>query len=259
MRKYVIMGVPGSGKSSQASWLARDLDLVHISVGDIFRWNVEQHTKMGADVRRIMAAGELVGDDLAEKVTAQRLADHDWNYGFIIDGFPRNARQAEFFLEGYDIDAVIHLDLPDSEVRRRVLARRLCSGCGMDYNLIEGRPREEGKCDVCGGTLVTREDDTEEALVNPAAGLPREDRPGARHLRAQGVRPAHRRHQGQGRGPEGDPGGARAARVHAGARRPAVSPVPPVPRTPGRRTPGRPDAACGSPPQGAGAKAPCGS
>ena len=86
MRKYVIMGVPGSGKSPQASWLARDLDLVHISVGDIFRWNVQQHTKMGADVRRIMAAGELVGDDLAEKVTAQRLADHDWNYGFIIDG-----------------------------------------------------------------------------------------------------------------------------------------------------------------------------
>ncbi len=102
MRKYVIMGVPGSGKSLQASWLARDLDLVHISVGDIFRWNVQQHTKMGADVRRIMAAGELVGDDLAEKVTAQRLADHDWNYGFIIDGFPRNARQAEFFLESYD-------------------------------------------------------------------------------------------------------------------------------------------------------------
>jgi adenylate kinase len=151
MRKYVIMGVPGSGKSSQASWLARDLDLVHISVGDIFRWNVQQHTKMGADVRRIMAAGEL--------------AEHDWNYGFIIDGFPRNARQAEFFLESYDIDAVIHVDLPDAEVRRRVLARRLCSGCGMDYNLIEGRPRVEGKCDVCGGTLVTREDDTEEALV----------------------------------------------------------------------------------------------
>ena len=165
MRKYVIMGVPGSGKSSQASWLAGDLDLVHISVGDIFRWNVQQHTKMGAQVRRIMAAGELVGDDMAERVTAERLGEHDWNYGFIIDGFPRNARQAEFFLESYDIDAVIHLDLPDAEVRRRVLARRLCSGCGMDYNLIEGRPREEGKCDVCGGDLVTREDDSEEALV----------------------------------------------------------------------------------------------
>jgi len=165
MRKYVILGVPGSGKSSQGALLAADLDLVHISVGDIFRWNVQQHTKMGAQVRRIMAGGELVGDDLAEAVTAERLAQHDWNYGFVIDGFPRNARQAEFFLESYDIDSVIHLDMPDSEVRRRVLARRLCTGCGMDYNLIQGRPKQDGICDVCGGTLVTREDDTEEALV----------------------------------------------------------------------------------------------
>jgi len=125
MRKYVIIGVPGSGKSTQATLLAADLDLVHISVGDIFRWNVQNHTKMGAMVRRTMAAGALVGDDLAEKVTADRLAEHDWNYGFVIDGFPRNARQAEFFLESYDIDGVIHLDMPDSEVRRRVLARRL--------------------------------------------------------------------------------------------------------------------------------------
>ena len=165
MRKYVIIGVPGSGKSTQATTLAADLDLVHISVGDIFRWQVQNHTKMGAQVRRIMAAGELVGDDLAEKVTAERLAEHDWNYGFVIDGFPRNARQAEFFLESYDIDGVIHLDLPDSEVRRRVLARRLCANCGVDYNLIQSRPATEGVCDVCGGNLVTREDDTEEALV----------------------------------------------------------------------------------------------
>jgi adenylate kinase len=165
MRKYVFMGVPGSGKSSQAALLAEDLDLTHINVGDIFRWNVQGHTKMGAQVRRTMAAGELVGDDLAEAVTADRLTQHDWNYGFVIDGFPRNVRQAEFFLESYDIDSVIHLELPDSEVRRRVLARRLCSGCGMDYNLIQGSPAVEGKCDVCGGTLVTREDDTEEALA----------------------------------------------------------------------------------------------
>src|SRR5689334_24440588 len=165
MRKYVIMGVPGSGKSSQGAILAADLDLVHISVGDIFRWNVQNHTKMGAQVRRIMAAGELVGDDMAEAVTAERLAQHDWNYGFIIDGFPRNPRQAEFFLESYDIDGVIHLDMPDSEVRRRVLARRLCSNCGMDYNLIDNSPHADGKCDACGGELIQREDDTEEALA----------------------------------------------------------------------------------------------
>ncbi len=165
MRKYVIMGVQGSGKGTQSAMLASDLDLVHIAVGDIFRWNVQNHTKLGAQVRRTMAAGELVNDDLAEGVVKDRLTQHDWNYGFIIDGFPRNERQAEFFLESYDIDGVIDLDLPDSEVRRRVLARRLCSGCGMDYNLIDSSPREKGKCDVCGGKLIQREDDTEDALA----------------------------------------------------------------------------------------------
>ena len=165
MRKYVIMGVQGSGKGTQSQMLSADLDLVHIGVGDIFRWNVQNHTKIGAQVRRVMAAGELVSDDLVESVVRDRLTQHDWNYGFIIDGFPRNARQAEFFLESYDIDGVIVLDLPDSEVRRRVLNRRLCANCGMDYNLIDSSPKEAGKCDLCGGELVTREDDTEEALA----------------------------------------------------------------------------------------------
>jgi adenylate kinase len=164
MRKYVIMGVQGSGKGTQAQMMA-DLDIVHISVGDIFRWNVQNHTKMGALVRRVMAAGELVGDDMAESVVQDRLTQHDWNFGFIIDGFPRNRRQAEFFLESYDIDGVIELDLPDGEVRRRVLNRRLCANCGMDYNLIANSPKKPGRCDMCGGELVTREDDTEEALA----------------------------------------------------------------------------------------------
>src|SRR5919206_4765470 len=165
MRKYVIMGVQGSGKGTQSDMLAQDFDLAQISVGELFRWNVQNHTKMGAQVRRVMAAGELVSDDLVESIVQFRLAQHDWNYGFIIDGFPRNRRQAEFFLESYDIDGVIHLDLPDQEVRRRVLARRLCSRCGMDYNLIAHRPEIEDRCDVCGGELVSREDDTEEALA----------------------------------------------------------------------------------------------
>ena len=165
MRKYVIMGVQGSGKGTQSAMLAWDLDLVHISVGDIFRWNVQQHTKLGAQVRRTMAVGELVSDDVVEDIVRKRLAEHDWNYGFIIDGFPRNQRQAEFFVESYDIDGVVLVNLPDSEVRRRVLSRRLCSACGIDYNLIEDRPRQEGKCDACGGELIAREDDTEEALA----------------------------------------------------------------------------------------------
>ncbi len=165
MRKYVIMGVQGSGKGTQSAMLAADFNLVHIAVGDIFRWNVQNHTKLGAQVRRTMATGELVSDDLVETEVSERLRQHDWNYGFIIDGFPRNERQAEFFLESYDIDGVIHLELPDSEVRRRVMARRHCDDCGMDYNLIDSSPREEGKCDLCGGKLLQREDDTEEALA----------------------------------------------------------------------------------------------
>ena len=165
MRKYVIMGVQGSGKGTQAKLMACDLDLVHISVGDIFRWNVQYHTKIGAQVRRLLATGHLVDDALVEDVVRDRLAMHDWNFGFVVDGFPRNVRQAEFFLESYDIDAVIHLDMPDSAVQQRVLARRLCSECGLDYNLIAHRPEDPERCDVCGGKLVQRSDDHPDALA----------------------------------------------------------------------------------------------
>lgn len=124
MRKYVIMGIQGSGKGTQSQMLAADLDLAHISVGDIFRWQVANHTQMGAQVRRCLAAGKLVGDDLVQTVIQRRLAEHDWNFGFVIDGFPRTVAQAEFFMENYDVDAVIHLDMPDDEVRARVASRR---------------------------------------------------------------------------------------------------------------------------------------
>ena len=94
----------------------------------------------------------------------RRLDEHDWNYGFIVDGFPRNQPQARFFLESYDLDAVILLDLPDELVERRVLSRRLCSRCGLDYNLISSRPAVPDVCDVCGGRLVARADDTPQAV-----------------------------------------------------------------------------------------------
>ena len=164
MRKYIIMGVQGSGKGTQAKLLAERLDLEHISVGDIFRWNVQHHTKLGAQVRRSVAAGELVSDDLVETAVHRRLSEHDWNYGFIIDGFPRNQPQARFFLESYDLDAVILLEVPDQVVEERILSRRLCSKCGVDYNLISHRPAVTGICDMCGGRLVTRADDTAQAV-----------------------------------------------------------------------------------------------
>ena len=166
MRKYVIMGIQGSGKGTHAKMLAADFDLEHIAVGDIFRWNVQHHTKLGAQVRRTMAAGLLVGDDLVEGVAQQRLREHDWNYGFIIDGFPRNERQAEFFLESYDLDGVIHLDLPDSEVARAPGARPAAVR-GLRDGLQPDRqqPGQRGQVRRLGGELIRREDDTEEVLA----------------------------------------------------------------------------------------------
>lgn len=164
MRKYIIMGVQGCGKGTQAKMLRDDFDLVHISVGDILRWNIQHHTKLAARVQRIMNRGELVPDELVEEIVKERLDEHDWNFGFILDGFPRNRPQAEFFLESYDIDAVIWIDVPDEVVFERMQSRRLCETCGVDYNLIYHRPAVPDVCDVCGGRLIQRADDSPEAI-----------------------------------------------------------------------------------------------
>ncbi len=164
MHKYIIMGVQGCGKGTQAKLLRQDFDLIHISVGDIFRWHIQSHTKLAARIKRVIAEGHLVPDEIVEDIIQERLAEHDWNYGFILDGFPRNRTQAEFFLESYDIDAVIHIDVADEIVFERVLARRMCGQCGLDYNLIHHRPAQADKCDVCGGALIARDDDNPDAV-----------------------------------------------------------------------------------------------
>jgi len=164
MRKFITMGPQGCGKGTQAKMLAKDFDLIHISVGDIFRWHVQNHTKLGAKVKRIVASGQLVSDELVNDVMLERLEQHDWNYGFLLDGFPRNEPQAVFFLERYDVDAVILIDVPDAVVMERIMSRRLCSNCGLDYNLIFHRPAKEDVCDVCKGKLVARADDNLDAV-----------------------------------------------------------------------------------------------
>lgn len=132
MDKFIIIGPQGSGKGTQSSLLARDFDFVHISIGDIFRWNVRNHTKLAARIRKITDTGLLVPDEVVEQVVRNRLEEHDWNYGFVLDGFPRTRPQAEYLFETWNLDKVIYLDIPDDVVYERVMSRaRVGEGSGF--------------------------------------------------------------------------------------------------------------------------------
>jgi adenylate kinase len=164
MRKYVLVGVQGCGKGTQAKMLVDDFGLVHISTGDLFRWHIGSHTKLGGRITRIVASGELVPDDLVQDMMRERLDQHDWSFGFILDGFPRNVTQARFFVERYDVDAVVVIDVPDQVVLDRIMNRRLCKDCGRDFNLLFSPPVKPDTCDSCGGTLQQRKDDHPDAV-----------------------------------------------------------------------------------------------
>jgi adenylate kinase len=132
MHKYVICGPQGSGKGTQSELLCRDYDLVHISIGEMFRWNVKHHTKLAARIKRITDAGLLVPDEIVERVVRERLDQHDWNYGFVLDGFPRTRAQAEYLFENWNLDKVIYLELTDEVVFQRVMYRaRMGQGSGF--------------------------------------------------------------------------------------------------------------------------------
>ena len=132
MHKFVICGPQGSGKGTQSELLCRDYDLVHISIGEMFRWNVKHHTKLAARIRRITDAGMLVPDEIVERVVRERLDQHDWNYGFVLDGFPRTRAQAEYLFENWNLDKVIYLELSDEVVFQRVMYRaKMGQGSGF--------------------------------------------------------------------------------------------------------------------------------
>ena len=123
MRKYIMIGPQGAGKGTQSRLLAEEFGFVHISIGEIFRWNVSNHTKLGSRVTRITSVGRLVSDDIVEKVVQERLEMHDWRYGFVLDGFPRTPSQAMYLFENWNLDRAIYLDLDDATVYQRVMAR----------------------------------------------------------------------------------------------------------------------------------------
>ena len=123
MNKFIIIGPQGSGKGTQSKLLAEAFGFIHISIGDIFRWNVRNHTKLGSRVTRITAEGRLVSDEIVENVVRDRLELHDWRYGFVLDGFPRTPAQAMYLFENWNLDRAIYLDLDDETVRQRVMSR----------------------------------------------------------------------------------------------------------------------------------------
>jgi adenylate kinase len=159
----IIMGIQGCGKGTQAALISKKYDLEHINIGNAFRKNIAEKTKLGKEVKAYIDKGELVPDSYVYGILDDAISQAE--NGFILDGFPRNLEQLDYLLQKYTIDKVILLDLPDEIAIRRISARRNCVKCKKDYNLIFNKPKVEGICDVCGGRLVQREDDNEATVA----------------------------------------------------------------------------------------------
>lgn len=165
----ILLGPPGSGKGTQAEMLSKTYGIPHISTGDILREEVMKGTSLGEKVKVYMNKGELVPDELVIEILKKRLQEPDCKKGFILDGFPRNLRQAkalDIILSDVNlkIDAVVYIDVTDEEIMRRLSLRRTCKVCGRVYNLYYNPPKYDEKCDICGGELFIRDDDKPEVI-----------------------------------------------------------------------------------------------
>ncbi|MCF7943502.1 MAG: adenylate kinase [Spirochaetia bacterium] len=162
----IFLGPPGAGKGTIAALAKEVLSIPHISTGDIFRAAIKNETPLGKQVKSILASGELVPDALTIDLVNERLKEDDTSGGYILDGFPRTIPQAEALETFADIDFVINFTVERDMIIRRLSGRRIAKESGKVYHIIYNPPRVEGICDITGESLIQREDDKEEAVVN---------------------------------------------------------------------------------------------
>lgn len=165
----ILMGPPGAGKGTQAANLVKEYGLTHISTGDIFRKALKEQTKYGVIAKYFMQFGHLVPDDYTIQMVREYLQENEFPKGFILDGFPRTiiqARELESIAKEFkfEIDAVINLDIELDRLVPRLSGRRTCKECGASYHIEYNPPKVEGVCDVCGGELYQRPDESEDAV-----------------------------------------------------------------------------------------------
>ena len=167
MNIIIMLGAPGSGKGTQSVKASKELNIPHISTGDLFRENLKNNTALGQKVRSYMDAGRLVPDELVLDMLFQRLAKADCEKGYLLDGFPRTLMQAialDQYLIGKGKVTVLNLDCSDESVIKRISGRLTCQGCGSVYNSYFSPPKQEKQCDVCGSLLIQRPDDSQEVV-----------------------------------------------------------------------------------------------
>lgn len=165
-KNLVFLGPPGAGKGTQAKRLAKDLNLLHLSTGDILREAVRNQTQLGKKAKDFMDRGELVPDDLIVALIEEVMPEEG---GVVLDGFPRTIAQAQALEEmlarkGLRLDGVVLFEVPDEVVVERLSGRRICPKCGAVYHVKTNPPKEDQLCDNCGAELIQREDDREDVV-----------------------------------------------------------------------------------------------
>ena len=167
--KIVMLGAPGAGKGTQAKMIAAKYEVPHISTGDIFRANIKNGTELGKKAKEYMDQGLLVPDELTVDLVIDRLSQEDCAKGYILDGFPRTIPQAEALdaalsKRGEKMDYAIDVDVPDENIVNRMSGRRACTGCGATYHIVHNPSKKGDVCEVCGETLILRDDDKPETV-----------------------------------------------------------------------------------------------